>query len=281
MITTAEITQLVQLCLAEDLNNLDPSEGDISAALIPANSTSTAHIISRDRAIFCGVAWGNEVFVQLGGNVTIEWHVKDGDLILPNQKICTLQGLSRDLLTGERTLLNIAQTLSGIATATHRYVQALKGTSTKLLDTRKTIPAMRNATKYAVTCGGGHNHRFGLYDAFLIKENHIAAAGSITNAINQARAANASKLIEVEVENLQELQEALAAKVDRIMLDNFSLEQMKQAVDITNGRAKLESSGNITLERINSVAQTGVDFISVGALTKHINAVDFSMRFKD
>lgn len=281
MINPAEVTQLVELCLAEDLNHLTPEQGDISASLIPEESVSTAHIISRDHAVFCGVQWGNEVFHQLGHKVTLKWHIQDGDRMEPNQRICTLTGPSRDLLTGERTLLNIAQTMSAIATMTRSYVDAIEGTGVRLLDTRKTLPAMRNAGKYAVKCGGGHNHRFGLYDAFLIKENHIAAAGSITNAVTQARAAFPGKPVEVEVETLSELTEALNANTDRVMLDNFTLEQMREAVAMNQGKAELEASGNVTLETIRNIAETGVDFISVGALTKHVHAVDFSMRIEN
>ncbi|MCM2678797.1 carboxylating nicotinate-nucleotide diphosphorylase [Echinimonas agarilytica] len=277
----ADITQLVQQCLAEDLNLLSSDHGDISASLIPEKNVSVARIISREPAIFCGIEWGNEVFRQLGNRVILDWHVKDGDFMEENQCVCTLSGPSRDLLTGERTLLNIAQTLSGTATTTRSYVDVIEGTGVRLLDTRKTIPGMRNAQKYAVACGGGVNHRFGLYDAFLIKENHIAAAGSIQAAVSQAKTSFPSKPVEVEVENLDELQQALNADTDRIMLDNFSLDLMREAVAINAGKAELEASGNVNLTTIRHIADTGVDFISVGALTKHIAAVDFSMRFTD
>lgn len=279
MINPADITQLVQLCLAEDLDHQSPEFGDITASLIPENSNSTATIISREKAVFCGVEWGNEVFRQLGGEVKLEWHIKDGDRIAKDQCICTLTGPSRAMLTGERTLLNIAQTMSGVSTATRSYVDAIEGTGVRLLDTRKTLPGMRNAEKYAVTCGGGFNHRFGLYDAFLIKENHIAAAGSIANAVHQARSSFPGKPVEVEVENLEELRQGLESGADRIMLDNFTTEQMREAVAINQGKAELEASGNVSLETIRAIAETGVDFISVGALTKHVHAVDFSMRF--
>ena len=275
----ADITRLVQECLSEDLNALPPLQGDLSASLIPEESLSIARIISREPAIFCGIVWGNEVFRQLGGRVQLDWHVQDGDAMVENQCICTLTGPSRDLLTGERTLLNIAQTLSGTATMTRTYVDSIAGTGVRLLDTRKTIPGMRTAQKYAVTCGGGVNHRIGLYDAFLIKENHIAAAGSIGQAVQQARTAFPGKPVEVEVENLHELQQALDARTDRIMLDNFTLALMREAVAMNQGQAELEASGNVNLATIREIAETGVDFISVGALTKHIQAVDFSMRF--
>ena len=281
MINQADITQLVQLCLAEDLDHQNPEFGDITASLIPEDCISTAKIISREPAVFCGVEWGNEVFRQLGGEVKLDWHVKDGERMVENECICTLTGPSRTLLTGERTLLNIAQTMSAVTTTTRSYVDAIEGTGVRLLDTRKTLPGMRNAEKYAVTCGGGFNHRFGLYDAFLIKENHIAAAGSIAAAVRQARDSFPSKPVEVEVENLDELRQALAAGTDRIMLDNFSTELMKEAVRINNGKAELEASGNVNLETVRSIAETGVDFISVGALTKHVHAVDFSMRFHE
>ncbi|MBW8189553.1 carboxylating nicotinate-nucleotide diphosphorylase [Neiella marina] len=275
-----DVRRLVEACLAEDLNHLTPIEGDITASLIPLTTISKAYIISREKAVFCGQAWSEEVFQQLGSHVSIEWLINDGELMEENQRICNLTGTSRDILTGERTMLNIVQTLSATATATRKYVDAIEGTGVKLLDTRKTIPGMRNAQKYAVHCGGGVNHRCGLYDAFLIKENHIAAAGSIAAAVEQARTNFPGKPVEVEVENMQEFCLALEAGVDRVMLDNFSPELMREAVIVNQGQAELEASGNVTIETIRQVAETGVDFISVGALTKHIRAVDFSMRIE-
>ena len=276
-----DVTRLVESCLNEDLNFLPLEQGDITASLIPAETMSTAYIISREDAIFCGKAWGEEVFRQLGNRVEIEWLVADGDTIAPNQRICHLTGPARDILTGERTMLNIVQTLSATATRTRQYVNAIKGTGVRMLDTRKTIPGMRGAQKYAVVCGGGFNHRVGLYDAFLIKENHIAAAGGIQAAIDQARVNFPGKPIEVEVESLDELNQALEARVDRVMLDNFTTAMMREAVTINKGQAELEASGNVTIDTIRAVAETGVDFISVGALTKHIQAIDFSMRIEE
>lgn len=280
MPTPDDVRRLVEACLAEDLNHLTPMEGDITASLIPPSTVSRAYIISREQAVFCGKAWSEEVFKQLGSHVTIEWLIEDGDLMEENQRICNLTGTSRDILTGERTMLNIVQTLSATATVTRRYVDAIEGTGVHLLDTRKTIPGMRNAQKYAVHCGGGVNHRCGLYDAFLIKENHIAAAGSIVAAVEQARTNFPGKPVEVEVEDMREFCQALEAGVDRVMLDNFTPELMREAVIINQGQAELEASGNVTLNTIREIAQTGVDFISVGALTKHVHAVDFSMRIE-
>ncbi|MBD1389976.1 carboxylating nicotinate-nucleotide diphosphorylase [Neiella sp. HB171785] len=280
MATAENVRRLVKACLSEDLNHLTPTEGDITASLIPLHTISKAYIISREKAVFCGKAWGDEVFKQLGGSVSIEWLIEDGEVMEENQRICNLEGPSRDILTGERTMLNIIQTLSGTATATRVYVNAIEGTGVRLLDTRKTIPGMRNAQKYAVYCAGGVNHRCGLYDAFLIKENHIAAAGSIASAVEQARANFPGKPVEVEVEDMKEFCQALEAGVDRVMLDNFSLPQMREAVIINQGQAELEASGNVTIETIRQVAETGVDYISVGALTKHIRAVDYSMRIE-
>ena len=270
----------VAAALAEDLGNLPVEQGDITASLIPASQQASATIISREAAIICGVAWVNEVFQQLDPSVQLDWQVQDGDSVAPNQLLCRLQGNARSLLTGERTALNFLQSLSGTATTTDLYVQQLAGSRTQLLDTRKTIPGLRLAQKYAVLCGGGQNHRIGLFDAFLIKENHIAAAGGIDKAVAQARSNFPGKPVEVEVESLLELQQALTAKADIIMLDNFSLADIQQAVAINQQQAKLEVSGNITSERLRELAATGVDFISSGALTKHVQAIDLSMRLQ-
>ena len=273
-----EIQLAVKQALNEDLGYLSYEEGDITANLIPEDSHSQATIITRDDAIFCGKAWADEVFKQLGDKVTIDWMVNDGDRITPNQILCKLSGPTRILLTGERSALNFIQMLSGTATVTNKYVELIKHTKTKLLDTRKTIPGQRNAQKYAVSCGGGNNHRIGLFDAYLIKENHIMGCGSIENAITQARELHPIKTVEVEVENLQELEQALCAGADIIMIDNFTVEMMKQAVLIADGGAKLEVSGNVNDNTIATYAETGVDYVSVGALTKHVQAIDLSMR---
>ena len=284
MTITAElqhhIRASVAAALAEDLGNLPVEQGDITASLIPADQQASATIISREAAIICGVAWVNEVFQQLDPSVRLDWQVQDGDSVAPNQLLCRLQGKARSLLTGERSALNFLQSLSGTATTTDLYVQQLAGSRTQLLDTRKTIPGLRLAQKYAVLCGGGQNHRIGLFDAFLIKENHIAAAGGIDKAVAQARSNFPGKPVEVEVESLTELQQALTAGADIIMLDNFSLADIQQAVAINQQQAKLEVSGNITSERLRELAATGVDFISSGALTKHVQAIDLSMRLQ-
>ncbi|MFT5592291.1 MAG: nicotinate-nucleotide pyrophosphorylase (carboxylating) [Oceanicoccus sp.] len=269
----ADITQGVQLALAEDIGS-----GDITALLIPAEKQSHARIISRDNATIAGCAWVDEVFQQLDKQVDIIWHVKDGQHVNANDTLFELKGPSRSLLTGERTALNFLQTLSAVATKCFHYSQQVNHTQVKLLDTRKTIPGMRNALKYAVTQGGCFNHRIGLYDAFLIKENHINACGSIEQAISQAKLIAPGKPIEVEVESFDELNQALDAGADIIMLDNFSIAETKQAVEHANGNAKLEASGNITDTTLVSIAETGVDYISIGTLTKDIKAVDLSMR---
>ncbi|EKO3394241.1 carboxylating nicotinate-nucleotide diphosphorylase [Vibrio fluvialis] len=275
-----EITRSVTDTLKEDLGGtLDPA-ADITASLIPADVQGRATIITREHGVFCGQAWADEVFTQLGGEVTIEWLVEDGDTVEPNQTLCTLSGPARILLTGERNAMNFIQTLSGCATTTAQYVKALEGTGCRLLDTRKTIPGLRSALKYAVACGGGFNHRIGVFDAYLIKENHIIACGGITQAISTAKKLNPGKPVEVETENLDELRLAIEAGADIIMLDNFTLDMMREAVAINAGRAALENSGNVTMETLREYAETGVDYISVGALTKHVRAMDLSMRFK-
>ena len=277
-----EIAQSVTLALNEDLNGLSAAEGDITANLIPEDKRSKATVITRDDAVFCGKAWTDEVFHQLGGEVTITWHVKDGDSVTVNSPLFTLEGPARILLTGERTALNFIQTLSGIATTTKYYSDLIATTECKLLDTRKTLPGLRNASKYAVTCGGGFNHRIGLYDAYLIKENHIMACGGIKQAIEAANQQHPERWVEVEVESIDELNQALNAGAQRVMLDNFSIPMMLEAVAINKSnpqQADLEVSGNVDNTTILSYAETGVDYISVGALTKHVHAIDLSMRF--
>ena len=264
----------VRRALEEDIGS-----GDITAALIPDSQQSTATVISREDAVICGVDWFNEVFNQLDPAIIVQWQVTDGDKVAPDQILCIIEGPSRALLSGERAALNFLQTLSATASVSANYAGLVAGTNTKILDTRKTIPGLRRAQKYAVTCGGCHNHRVGLYDAYLIKENHIAAAGSITKAITTARSLNADKKIEVEVENLAEVREALSAAADILLLDNFSLEMLREAVALNNSQATLEASGNVTLETVQAIAETGVDTISTGELTKHVRAIDLSMRF--
>ncbi|KEY58134.1 carboxylating nicotinate-nucleotide diphosphorylase [Serratia sp. DD3] len=276
----SDIPATVAQALREDLGGVIDAERDITAQLLPADKQAEATVITREAGIFCGRRWLEEVFVQLGGQVNIIWLVEDGDLLIANQPLCQLTGPARILLTGERTALNFVQTLSGVATTTHHYVKLLQGTQTRLLDTRKTLPGLRSALKYAVLCGGGNNHRLGLSDAFLIKENHIIACGSIKNAIEQAFSLHADVPVEVEVESLDELQQALDAGADIVMLDNFSIEMMREAVALAQGRIQLEISGNVTEKTLRLFAETGVDYISVGALTKHVTALDLSMRFK-
>jgi len=270
-----DIKEIVRQALAEDIGT-----GDLTAGLIAANTKANAHVITRDNAILCGTAWFDEVFRQLDSAITIEWHANDSDSIQFGQTICQVRGPARSALSGERMALNFLQLLSGTATQTRRYVDAVNGTQAKILDTRKTLPTLRNAQKYAVTCGGGYNHRMGLYDGILIKENHILAAGSITQAVQQAKAtAPPGIMTEVEVEDLAEIKEALAVGSERLLLDNFDLETLRIAVVETRGRAKVEASGGITLENIRAVAETGVDYISIGGLTKDVIAVDYSTRF--
>ena len=277
-----EIAQSVTLALNEDLNGLSAAEGDITANLIPENTQAEAVVITRDDAVFCGKAWTQEVFRQLGDTVSITWHVEDGDLVKANSPLFSLIGPARTLLTGERTALNFIQTLSGIASTTKKYADLIASTNCKLLDTRKTLPGLRNASKYAVVCGGGHNHRIGLYDAYLIKENHIMACGGIAEAIAFANKQHPERWVEVEVESIEELKQALDAGAQRVMLDNFTIPMMLEAVAINKAnpvQADLEVSGNVDNTTILSFAETGVDYISVGALTKHVHAVDLSMRF--
>ena len=268
------IEESVHMALTEDIGS-----GDVTAQLIPEDDFSLATVISREDATICGIDWFEEVFAQLDSQVFIEWDVDDGDTVKAGQQICSLSGATRALLTGERSALNFLQTLSSTATKAAEYVAAIKDTNVKVLDTRKTIPGLRLAQKYAVSCGGGHNHRVGLFDAILIKENHILAAGGIPEAVESARFHNPDLMIEVEVENLNELQLALDVNVDRIMLDNFDLDLLVQAVKINNNKTELEASGNVTLKTISDIAKTGVDYISTGAITKDIKALDLSMRF--
>ena len=270
----ARVTHDVRYALEEDLGS-----GDITAQLVPEDRIWKASVYSRNTAILCGRNWFDAVFRHIDERVDVRWYAADGDGIKPHQVVCTLKGPARALLSGERTALNFLQTLSGTATLTHNYVRQVKGLRTRLLDTRKTLPGLRHAQKYAVHCGGGHNHRMGLYDAFLIKENHIMAAGSIADAVENARALGRDLPVEVEVENEAELQQALTAGADRILLDNFSPEEISAAIVLTGGRAELEASGNITLDNLRDYARTGVDYISIGALTKDVQAIDLSMRF--
>ncbi|MFE8727863.1 carboxylating nicotinate-nucleotide diphosphorylase [Aeromonas hydrophila] len=280
-----DIRRAVRAALLEDLGDtLTPldqpdASADITAQLIPADRLASARVITREAGVFCGQPWVDEVFVQLGGEVRVEWLVQDGEVLSPNQELFRLHGPARVLLTGERNALNFVQTLSGVASLTARYVAELADTDCRLLDTRKTLPGLRSAQKYAVTCGGGKNHRIGLFDAYLIKENHILACGGIAEAISEARRLNPGKPVEVEVESLVELEQALAASADIVMLDNFDIPMMREAVALNQSRAKLEVSGNVTLDTLADYAATGVDFISVGALTKHVRALDLSMRF--
>jgi nicotinate-nucleotide pyrophosphorylase (carboxylating) len=276
----------VKHALKEDIGS-DLASGDITAQLIPVNSLAKARIISREPAIIAGTAWVNEVFKQLDPNVTVSWKVTEGQWVGPNQTLFELEGSARSLLTGERAALNFLQSLSGTATLCHHYAQIVDGTGVKLLDTRKTLPGLRVAQKYAVTIGGCYNHRIGLYDAFLIKENHIHACGSIEKAVKKAQKIAPGKTVEVEVESLAELTTALKAGADIIMLDNFSPKLMIEAVKLNETysniphreRAKLEASGGITTKTLRSYAETGVDYISIGALTKDCTAIDLSMRF--
>lgn len=272
----ADIVETVQRALAEDVGN-----GDITVQCVISDTLTDAQVISRERAVLCGTAWFDEVFKQLDSRVQITWYSQDGETINPNQCVCKLTGPVRPLLTGERTALNFLQLLSGTATQVQRYVKAISDTHTCVLDTRKTLPGLRRAQKYAVRCGGGTNHRMGLYDAFLIKENHISAAGSVTQAITIARNHAAHLAIEVEVETLEQIKEALVAGADSLLLDNFTLSQLREAVSLVQGKIKLEASGGINLETIRAIAETGVDFISVGTITKDVQAIDFSMRIID
>ncbi len=273
MITAEYIAKVVTQALAEDI-----ASGDITAQLIGADVQASGRIVTREDGILCGTAFALEAFQQIDPSCRVEWAAQDGDAIAADSLVCTLSGPAQALLTGERTALNFLQLLSGTASTAGQYAARVAHTGVKLLDTRKTVPGLRLAQKYAVTCGGCYNHRIGLFDAFLIKENHISAAGSIAEAVAAARDVAPDKPVEVEVENEAELEQALTADADRIMLDNFTLEALRDAVSHTAGSAELEASGNVTDETLVAIAETGVDFISIGALTKHVRALDLSMR---
>ncbi len=274
------INEQVRLALTEDIGS-----GDITAELIPIKNQATGYVITREQCVIAGLAWVNEVFQQVDNTLHITWHVKDGDLVEANTRLYTVKGNARSILTGERTALNFLQTLSGTATITYQYVKQVKHTKVRLLDTRKTIPGFRLAQKYAVVCGGGNNHRIGLYDAFLIKENHIIACGSIKAAVIQARKNHPTKPVEVETENLNEFRQALDVGAERIMLDDFSMTDIMTAVKENQAHtiytAELEISGNVNQDTLIPYAETGVDFISIGSLTKHCRAIDLSMRFEN
>ncbi len=270
-----DIAEVVRLALAEDLGT-----GDVTATLIAPDKMAKATIISRESAVLCGSPWVDEVYRQVDATTEIHWHRKEGDPLVPDEPVFSLHGRARALLSGERAALNFLQTLSGTATTAHTYAQAVAHTPVRILDTRKTIPGLRTAQKYAVHCGGAYNHRIGLFDAFLIKENHIEAAGSITAAVERAQAMRADLPVEVEVENLDEFREALAAGADIVMLDNFSLPDVQRAVALNAGQLKIEVSGNVHLDELKKIADTGINYISVGALTKHLHSIDFSMRFQ-
>jgi len=272
-ITATEINAQVATALAEDVGG-----GDITAGLIPASATASARVITREEGVLCGTDWVDETFRQLDPAIIVDWETSDSERIRADQTLFRLEGPARALLTGERTALNFLQLLSGTASRCRRYADIVEGTGVRLLDTRKTIPGLRRAQKYAVTCGGCHNHRVGLYDAFLIKENHIMACGGIDAAVGAARDIADGLMVEVEVENFDELAQALSAGADRVMLDNFSLDQLAEAVKETAGRAELEASGNVTAKTLRPIAETGVDCISIGALTKDCEALDLSMR---
>ncbi|MFT4862897.1 MAG: nicotinate-nucleotide pyrophosphorylase (carboxylating) [Pseudohongiellaceae bacterium] len=269
-----DIQHTVKVALAEDVGS-----GDITASLIPSQKLAKARIVSRENAILCGQMWANETALQLHPSITIRWLVDDGEAITAGMCIAILEGPARSLLTAERTILNFLQTLSGTATKTRELVDLISHTDCVILDTRKTLPGLRVAQKYAVTAGGGSNHRLGLFDAYLIKENHIRACGSIELAIHTARQNSPNKPVEIEVQTLDELRSAIAAKADTVMLDNFSLALTREAVAINAGAVKLEASGNVDKETLIQIAETGVDYVSIGALTKHCRAIDFSMLF--
>jgi nicotinate-nucleotide pyrophosphorylase (carboxylating) len=268
------IRENVRQALAEDIGS-----GDISAMLIDEAETLSMDLLVREDAVLCGCAWFDEAFTQCDNRTRIEWAASDGDRVDANSILCQISGSARALLSAERTALNFLQTLSGTATTTSEYARRIEHTACRILDTRKTIPQLRRAQKYAVQCGGGSNHRIGLFDAYLIKENHLAASGGIKAAVDRGRELNPGYLLEVEVENLDQLQQAIDAKVDRVLLDNFGIDELRQAVTFNNRAIQLEASGNITEQSIIEIAETGVDFISIGALTKHLRAIDFSLRF--
>ncbi|MCU7958576.1 MAG: carboxylating nicotinate-nucleotide diphosphorylase [gamma proteobacterium symbiont of Bathyaustriella thionipta] len=275
-LSTAGITDTVRQALLEDIG-----AGDLTAELVPPHAVSEGQLICRQSAVICGRPWFDEVFRQLDDSIQVEWQVTEGQSVAADSLLCTLRGNSRALLSGERSALNFLQTLSATASLTRRYVEAVAQTQAHILDTRKTLPGLRLAQKYAVRCAGGHNHRSGLYDAILIKENHIAAAGSIRQALGAARSIDEQIPIEIEVENLEQLQIALNEGARHMLLDNFNPQQLRQAVRLTQGRARLEASGNVCLDSVQDIAATGVDDISIGELTKNISAIDLSLRFSE
>ena len=275
MLTQTDINPIVKLALDEDIGS-----GDITAALVPSGDAAHATVITREAGVLCGTQFVDAVFHAVDPGVSVKWNKADGDRLAPNDVLFTLAGNARSILTGERAALNFLQMLSGTASYSASLASIVQGTNAKLLDTRKTIPGFRNAQKFAVSCGGCFNHRIGLFDAFLIKENHIAACGGIRQAIERARQSAPGKPIEIEVENLQELEQALTAKADRVMLDNFTLDDMRRAVAMTKGEAELEASGNVTETTLRGIAETGVDFISIGALTKVVMPLDLSLRLR-
>ena len=274
LLDKTEIESTVRVALAEDIG-----DGDLTAELV-SNAGTAAHLICRDHAIICGRPWVDKCFELFDSEVSLEWLIDDGQVANASDLVCRIEGASRSILTVERSALNFLQTLSAVATTTRQYVDAVAGTGCRILDTRKTLPGLRKAQKYAVSCGGGHNHRIGLYDAILIKENHIAAAGSVCEALSRAQAsAGSATMIEVEVENLMQLQEALDCGARRVLLDNFAQADLKQAVDMARGRAETEVSGNVTLGNVREIANYGIDYVSIGALTKNIHAIDLSLLF--
>ena len=260
--------------LAEDIGS-----GDVSAELISTETRLSTRLLVREDAVLCGTAWFDEVFQQCDSAIEVSWFATDGELIKSDRVICNITGPAAGLLTAERSALNFLQTLSGTATTTRHYADLIKHTQCRILDTRKTIPNLRLAQKYAVSCGGGLNHRVGLFDAYLIKENHLAACGGIAAAAERARELNPDLLLEIEVESLEQLQQSIGAGVDRVLLDNFSIEETRQAVSLNSQRIQLEASGNVTEQSLVEIAESGVDFVSIGALTKHLRAIDFSLRF--
>jgi len=270
----SDIKKTVKAALREDIG-----KGDVTASLIPPETTATATVITRETATLCGREWFTETMLQMSDEISINWQAQDGDLISENQTLCTIKGPARAILSAERVALNFLQLLSGIATESRRYADRVKGLKTAIRDTRKTIPGLRLAQKYAVRCGGCENHRIGLYDGVLIKENHILACGSITKAVEKIRASHPRLPIEVEVENLEEFHEALAAKADMLLLDNFDRAMLQRAVILNKGQAKLEASGGVTFNEIRGLAESGVDYIAIGTLTKNIQSIDLSMRF--
>ena len=274
----ADIAEVVALALAEDLGT-----GDVTASLIEATRHATAQVLVRAATVLCGTAWFDEVFRQVDPSIEVRWRHTDGAVLEPGTIVCELTGPASAMLSGERTALNFLQTLSGTATAAHRFATAVRGTRARILDTRKTLPGLRSAQKYAVRCGGAHNHRQGLFDAILVKENHIAALGSVGEAVRRARAQAPSLLVEIEVETLEQLREALDTQADRLLLDNFTLDELRQAVAMRDARGgerkELEASGGIDINGVRAVADTGVDWISIGGITKHVRAADYSMRF--